>query len=60
MSIPKALAHNLLNIAQVVLSSVEMGNALDAKCGLLRLSAIISVETDRSEELEKWKAATMP
>lgn len=59
MSIPKILAHKLLDITQVVLSNIETGNELGAKCGVLRLSAMISVETDHSDELEKWRIAAM-
>lgn len=57
MSIPKVLAVQLLNISQAVLSNLEVGRLLDAKCSLLRMSAIISVETDRGDEVEKWKVA---
>ena len=57
MSIPRALAVQLLNISQAVLSNLEVGKLLDAKCSLLRMSAIITVETDRSDEVEKWKVA---
>lgn len=57
MSIPKALSAQLLNLSQAVLSNMEFGRLLDAKCSLLRLSAIISVETDRSDEVERWKVA---
>ena len=58
MSIPRGLAVQLLNISQVVLSNLETGHLLDAKCGLLRMAAIIDVETDRSEEVERWKATS--
>jgi len=57
MSIPRVLAQRLLNLSQVVLSNMESGKLLDAKCSLLRMSAIISVETDRSDEIEKWRVA---
>lgn len=59
MSIPRALAVQLLNISQVVLSSIEGEQWLDAKCGLLRMAAIIDVETDRSQEVERWKAVSV-
>ena len=35
---------------------MEIGRLLDAKCNLLRMAAIITVETDRGEEVEKWPA----
>jgi hypothetical protein len=56
--IPKQLAVQLLNISQAVLSNMESGKLLDAKCSLLRMAAIISVETDRTEEIEKWRIAS--
>jgi hypothetical protein len=55
--IPRDVAHTLLNIAQAVLLNMETGKLLDAKCSLLRMTAIISVETDRSDEVEKWRVA---
>ena len=55
--IPRDVAHTLLNIAQTVLLNMETGKLLDAKCSLLRMTAIISVETDRSDEVEKWRVA---
>jgi hypothetical protein len=55
--IPRDVAHTLLNIAQAVLLNIETGKLLDAKCSLLRMTAIISVETDRSDEVEKWRVA---
>jgi hypothetical protein len=50
MSIPKPIAHKLIGMAQVILSNMEIGKLLDAKRGLLRMSAIIAVEGDRECE----------
>lgn len=58
MAIPKSLSHTLLNLSQLILSRMEQGEMLDAKCSLLRMAAIITVETDRSDEVEKWRLAT--
>ena len=52
--IPKVLSHQLLNLSQVVLSNMEFGRMPDAKRSLLRMAAMISVETDRSEEVERY------
>ncbi len=52
MSISKDVAHTLLNLSQVALSNLEFGRTLDAKFSLIRMAAIITVETDRS--LEDW------
>jgi hypothetical protein len=59
MSIPKAVAHQLIGLSQLALSAMETGKLLDAKCTLLRLAAVVTVETDRSDEVERWKAAGM-
>lgn len=47
MCISKPIAHKLISMAQVVLSNMETGKITDAKLGLLRMSALISVESDR-------------
>ena len=31
-----------------------MGKTFEAKCKLLQMSAIIAVETDRNQEIQKW------
>jgi hypothetical protein len=50
--IPKTLSQRLLNLSQVVLSNMEFGRMPDAKRSLLQMAAMISVSTDRSEEVE--------
>lgn len=57
MSIPKAIAIQLLNISQVILSNIEMGHKTEAIFGCLGMASIIDAETDRSDEVEKWRAA---
>jgi len=52
--ISQKLAVKLLNMSQTVLSNLEMGKTFEAKCKLLQMSAIIAVETDRNQEIQKW------
>ena len=59
MCISKPVAHKLLNLSQAVLSNMEHGRHLDAKCSLLRMAAIITVETDRTDEIEKFPASLL-
>lgn len=60
MCIPKALAQKLLGLSQLILSNIEIGHNLDAKFAVLRMAAIISVETDRSDEIERYPVITSP
>jgi hypothetical protein len=53
------VGHKLLDLSQCVLSNMESGKLLDAKCSLLRLAAIVTVEMALAEEVERWKAAGM-
>jgi hypothetical protein len=55
MSIPKNVARQLIGLSQLALSNMEIGELLNAKCSLLRLAAIIRVETDQADEIEKWR-----
>jgi hypothetical protein len=54
MSISRDVSHRLLELSQVVLSNIEIGRTVEAKTATLRLSALIALETDRSDQLEKY------
>jgi len=56
--ISKSVSASLLNLSQCVLSNIELGRILDAKCSLIRMAAIITVETDRSDEVERWRGGS--